>query len=86
MVANPKQAAVLLAAVADESPELEAFFGCMYYMYYAGLRPEEVLHLADDEFERPPRPGAWSWLHLTGATVAIGQGWSNDEDVTENRG
>ncbi|GAA0717910.1 tyrosine-type recombinase/integrase [Dactylosporangium roseum] len=83
VVANPKQAVALLAAVAADSPELEAFFGCMYY---AGLRPEEVLHLADDEFERPPKPGEWGWLHLTGATVAVGQGWSNDDQVTEHRG
>lgn len=83
VVVNPKQAAALLAAVGKNSPELEAFFGCMYY---AGLRPEEVLHLCDDEYERPAKKGDWGWLHLTGSTVAVGQGWSNDDQGTEDRG
>ncbi|MEV0570671.1 tyrosine-type recombinase/integrase [Dactylosporangium sp. NPDC050588] len=83
VVANPKQAAALLAEVAKASPELEAFFGCMYY---AGLRPEEVLHLTNDEFERPPREGAWGWLHLSGATVASGRGWNDEAEVNEDRG
>ena len=82
VVASP-QAAALLAEVAKASPELEAFFGCMYY---AGLRPEEVLHLSDDEFERPPTEGAWGWLHLSGATVAVGHGWNDSDEVTEDRG
>ncbi|WP_432980437.1 tyrosine-type recombinase/integrase [Dactylosporangium sp. CA-233914] len=83
VVVNPKQAAALLKAVAVKSPELKAFFGCMYY---AGLRPEEVLHLSDDEYERPAKPGEFGWLHLTGATVAVGREWSNDDEVMEDRG
>jgi integrase len=83
VVVNPKQAAALLAAVRTESPELEAFFGCMYY---AGLRPEEVLHLSDDEYERPAEKGGWGWLHLTGSTVAVGQDRSNDDQGNEDRG
>jgi integrase len=83
VVVNPKQADALLAAVAEDSPELEAFFGCMYY---AGLRPEEVLHLSDDDYERPSAPDEFGWLHLTGATVAVGQGWSNDDEAIEDRG
>ena len=69
VVVNPKQAAALLKEVAAASLELEAFFGCMYY---AGLRPEEVLHLWDDEYERPAKKEEFGWLHLTGATVAVG--------------
>lgn len=48
------QARKLLAAVDESMPELTAFFGCMYY---AALRPEEALHLQEDEYERPRRKG-----------------------------
>ncbi len=56
VVVNPKQARALLAAVADIAPDFEAFFGCMYY---AALRPEECLHLREDDFELPAKPGGW---------------------------
>jgi integrase len=82
-VVNPAQALRLLAAVRAEAPELEAFFGCMYY---AALRPEEALHLRKDEYERPKRRGGWGWFHLTGATVAIGTGWGDQDGTTEDRG
>ena len=82
VVVNPDQARTLLAAVREKAPDLEAFFACMYY---AALRPEEALHLRDDEFERPARTGAWGWFHLTGATVAVGNGWGDGEGVTEDR-
>jgi hypothetical protein len=49
------------------------------------MRPEEVLHLREDEYERPKRKGAWGWLHLTGATVTVGTGWGDAEGTTEHR-
>jgi integrase len=82
VVANPRQARALLGAVAKVKPELEAFFGCMYY---AALRPEEALHLREDEYERPSREGGWGWFHLSGATVAVGNGWGDAEDTIEDR-
>jgi integrase len=83
VVLNPAQARKLLAEVGQRAPELEAFFGCMYY---AALRPEEALHLREDEYERPKRKGGWGWLHLTGATVAVGNDWSDDDGTIEHRG
>jgi integrase len=83
VVINPRQAAALLARVRDSMPELEAFFGCLYY---AALRPEEALHLRAEEYERPAVPGGWGWLHLSGATVTVGNGWGDQEGVIENRG
>lgn len=83
VVVNPRQAAALLAAVRQIRPELEAFFGCMYY---AALRPEEALHLRVDDYEPPTRRGGWGWLHLTGATVAVGRYWGDSEDPVEDRG
>ncbi|RZU51916.1 site-specific recombinase XerD [Krasilnikovia cinnamomea] len=82
VVANPTQARALLAAVDSAMPEMTAFFGCMYY---AALRPEEALHLREDEYERPKREGGWGWLHLTGATVAVGNGWGDVEGTIEHR-
>lgn len=82
VVVNHGQAQALLAAVRSIMAELEAFFGCLYY---AALRPEEALHLTKEEYERPARPGAWGWLHLTGATVAIGYDWGDSGEPTEDR-
>lgn len=56
---NPRQARTLLAAVREIAPELEAFFGCMYY---SALRPEEALNLEDVEYERPTKPGGRGML------------------------
>ncbi|GIM81625.1 hypothetical protein [Salinispora arenicola] len=70
---NSDQARALLAEVGRSVPELEAFFGCMYY---AALRPEEVLHLREDKYERPAQPEGWGVLHLTGSTVAMGRDWA----------
>ncbi|MFG1607425.1 tyrosine-type recombinase/integrase [Actinoplanes sp. NPDC049265] len=82
-VANQQQARRLLVGVRQTTPELEAFFGTLYF---AGLRPEEALHLTNDEYERPTRKGEWGWLHLTGATVEIGNSWGDTDDTTEDRG
>jgi integrase len=51
----------------------------------AALRPEEALHMVDDEYERPAEPGGWGWLHLSGATVAIGHDWGDSSEPTEDR-
>jgi integrase len=45
-----------------------------------------VLHLRDDEYERPAEPGGWGWLHLTGATLTVGHGWGDGEGTVERRG
>lgn len=66
-----------------DTPELKAFFGCLYY---AGLRPEEAVHLSDSEYERPATPGGWGWFNLSGATAEPGRGWSDTDDATEDRG
>ncbi len=53
-VVNPAQARALLTEAGRAVPELEAFFGCMYY---AAPRPGDVLHLREDEYERPTGVG-----------------------------
>jgi integrase len=53
-------------------------------MYYAALRPAEALHLRADECELPAK--GWGWLHLTGSTQHVGEGWGDDSGVREDRG
>jgi integrase len=83
VVVNPIQAGALLAAVRAVAPELEAFFGCLYY---AALRPEEALNLQDTEYERPAKRGGWGRLQLTGATVVVRGGWTGQDSPIDRRG
>lgn len=82
-VVNQWQGHRLLMAVRQTTPELEALFGTMYY---AALRPEESLSLLESEYERPKRKGKWGWLHLTGAVVEAGAGWTDSGSTIEERG
>ncbi|MFI5839790.1 tyrosine-type recombinase/integrase [Catenuloplanes sp. NPDC051500] len=82
-VVNPEQARRLLAEVPKIAPELEAFFSCMYY---AALRPEEVLALRDDEYERTKKKGGWGTPHLTGSIVAVGKDWGAQYGSAAHRG
>jgi integrase len=81
-VVNPTQAITLLGCVAKRSPELEAFFGIMYY---SALRPEEALFLHRNEYERPTKDGEWGWLNLTGSTVTLGKDWSGTDSIYQDR-
>jgi integrase len=81
-VPNGEQALALLAAVREIMPDLEAWFGCIYY---SALRPEEVNHLKDDEFQRPKEEGGWGWFSLTGATVEVSDAWGEHTGPTEDR-
>ncbi|WP_229881360.1 tyrosine-type recombinase/integrase [Streptomyces alanosinicus] len=78
---NPAQVARLLAAVAQQpgrGPHLEAFFGCMYY---AAMRPAEVIHLRFEQCHLPET--GWGMLNLSGGVVTAGKGWTDDGAVHE---
>lgn len=80
-VPNPHQVARLLAAVGAQKgrgPHLEAFFGCMYY---AAMRPAEVIHLQLSQCLLPPE--GWGLLNLRGGVVIAGKEWTNDGGVYE---
>jgi integrase len=49
-VASPEQVQAILASIFSIRPELEAFFGCLYY---AALRPEEAAALRQDDLILP---------------------------------
>ncbi|WP_328935139.1 MULTISPECIES: integrase [unclassified Streptomyces] len=80
-VPNPVQVRRLLEAVRQlpgRGPHLYAFFGCMYY---AGMRPAEVINLRKSQC-RLPRTG-WGLLNLKGGIVTAGKEWSDDGAVHE---
>ncbi|MGW0608306.1 hypothetical protein [Streptomyces sp. NPDC002640] len=80
-VPNPTQVARLLDAVSQlpgHGPHLEAFFGCMYY---AAMRPAEVIHLRIAQCHLPQE--GWGLLNLTRGVVTAGKEWSNNGSVYE---
>ncbi|MGW1867342.1 tyrosine-type recombinase/integrase [Streptomyces mauvecolor] len=80
-VPNPAQVARLFAAVAQQpgrGPHLEAFFGCMYY---AAMRPAEVIHLRFDQCHLLET--GWGMLNLSGGVVTAGKEWTDDGAVHE---
>ncbi|MPZ67893.1 MAG: integrase [Pseudonocardiaceae bacterium] len=81
VVVNPQQARDLVAAVREVAPSLEAFFATIYY---AGLRPAEVLHLREADCKLPDT--GWGELLLTGSTQHVGEAWGDGDDAREDRG
>ncbi|WP_412566355.1 integrase [Streptomyces europaeiscabiei] len=80
-VPNPAQVARLLAAVKalpGRGPHLYAFFGCMYY---AAMRPAEVIHLKQTQCRLPA--SGWGLLNLKGGVVTAGKEWTDDGAVHE---
>jgi integrase len=84
VVARPEQVAELLAAVAEigrRGDHLVAFFGCLYY---AGLRPSEVIALRSANCVLPS-DGTWGRLMLTGSEPRSGVRWTDDGGARESR-
>ncbi|MEU5328755.1 site-specific integrase [Streptomyces parvus] len=80
-VPNPTQVACLLTAVGSQQgrgPHLEAFFGCMYY---AAMRPAEIIHLQISQCHLPK--SGWGMLNLSGGVVTVGKEWTDDGAVHE---
>lgn len=80
-VPNPAQIARLLAAVRalpGRGPHLYAFFGCMYY---ASMRPGEVIHLKKAQCRLPV--SGWGLLNLKGGVVTAGKEWTDDGGAYE---
>ncbi|MGH3097765.1 MAG: hypothetical protein ACRDMV_17410, partial [Streptosporangiales bacterium] len=81
VVVNPSQARSLLTAARSIAPALEAFYATIYY---AGLRPAEVLHLRESDCKLPDE--GWGELLLTGSTQHVGRAWADGDDAREDRG
>ncbi|MFG2903689.1 tyrosine-type recombinase/integrase [Kitasatospora sp. NPDC048286] len=83
-VMSPEQAAAMLEAVGRQGrrgPRLVAFFGCMYY---AGMRPGEVVHLRKDRCVLPAE--GWGKLNLNGNSPRVGSSWTDSGESHDPRG
>ena len=83
-VVNSEQARRLLAAVGQQGPpgeRLVAFFGCMYY---AALRPEEVMGLRSSNLASLPEQG-WGELILTNADPRTDGRWTDNGAARQRR-
>jgi integrase len=79
VVINPHQALGLLKAVEDTDPAMVGFFACMYY---AALRPGEVVHLRKENCILPET--GWGKLMLDGSTQYAGA-WGDNGHGREDR-
>src|ERR1022692_3280363 len=85
VVVNSSQARRFLTAVGSQGPRgerLKAFYGCMYY---AALRPEEVIDLRREEnlISLPER--GWGELRLTHSQPRSGTRWTDSGKSRERR-
>ncbi|MHB8275486.1 MAG: tyrosine-type recombinase/integrase [Dermatophilaceae bacterium] len=80
VVVNPTQAAAILQSVGDIDQAMVGFFACMYY---AALRPGEVLHLRGPDCTLPE--AGWGELLLTGSTQYTGSSWGDNGNALEDR-
>jgi integrase len=84
VVINRLQADELLAAVGQQpaqGPRLVAFFGCIYY---AALRPGEVVDLRDEENLDLPVKG-WGTFYVRRSSPAVGRAWTDSGERRERR-
>ncbi|MGW3351260.1 tyrosine-type recombinase/integrase [Nonomuraea rubra] len=84
VVINIHQARRFLTAVEKHSERgrrMKAFFGCMYF---AALRPEEVVDLREEHLINLP-DNEWGEMRLTNAEPRAGSRWTNSGKVRERR-
>jgi integrase len=83
VVASPEQIRSLLSAVRDQPRRgeyLMAFFGCLYY---AGMRPAEVVALRAGDCELPT--SGWGRLQLARSEPWAGQEWTDNGEARDHR-
>ena len=78
VVASPRQVRALLAAVAEDHPELAAFFGCLYYGF---LRPGEAVLLREANCAHLPDSG-WGLLLLSESVYVRAWQQARDKALT----
>ncbi|MGA5505255.1 tyrosine-type recombinase/integrase [Streptomyces umbrinus] len=89
-VPGPDVARALLGAVRDSGPRgkhLHAFFGCLYY---AAMRPGEIVALKESDCTLPPNSPQsvkeWGELLLGESRPEVGGGWTDEGTSYEKRG
>jgi integrase len=81
VVARPRQVRAILAVVEAISPELTAFFGCLYY---GCMRPGEAVFLRQADCLSLPKTG-WGLLLLTGNAPRVGSQWTDSGTPHDER-
>ncbi|WP_214412312.1 tyrosine-type recombinase/integrase [Sphaerisporangium fuscum] len=95
-VVNHAQARALLAAVEAQKPSGKRLVAFFALMYYAALRPEEVVNLRDHNITLPPlvlneetgeweESGEWGELHFAKAAPFAGREWTDGGTIREER-
>jgi len=94
---NRRQGDRLLAAVGEQGAETTAdersgrrldraqlvgLFGCMYY---AAMRPSEVVELRTPNISLPPADDEWGEFHLSRSAPTAGRTWTNTGRRRESR-
>lgn len=87
-VPGPEAARALIKAVKAQGKRgehLSAFFGCLYY---AAMRPAEIVSLKDTDCRLPKKTqgGAWGELILEESRPEVAAGWTDDGTSYEKRG
>ncbi|MFC1410973.1 tyrosine-type recombinase/integrase [Streptacidiphilus sp. N1-12] len=83
-VPSPQQSKALIAAARTVGPRgrhLAAFFACMYY---AGMRPAEVMDLRKKDCTLPE--SGWGRLLLAGSSPRAGSTWTDDGRSHDEKG
>lgn len=83
VVASPEQVRALLGAVRDagrRGDHLVPFFGCLYF---AGMRPGEVVALRAAQCVLPA--AGWGRVELTTSEPRAGAAWTDDGEARESR-
>lgn len=85
VVPSPRQMAELLTAVSyagpRRGPRMVAFFACVYY---AMMRPGEVVSLRESDCELPAT--GWGRLMLAGSKPSVGTEWTDSGEYHDDRG
>jgi integrase len=85
VLVDRKRAERLLRAVAEQGmmgKRLVAFFGCIYY---AAMRPAEVVDLREADLSLPDADGEWGEILLNRSSPAVARAWTDSGRRRESR-
>ncbi|HEU5427534.1 MAG TPA: hypothetical protein VFU74_11710 [Actinocrinis sp.] len=80
---NPSQARALLAAVGDRKPSGPRVYAFLAVMYYAALRPEEVVSLYVRDLTLPAT--GWGEIAVSEPRPEVGKRWTDSGEVRDKR-
>jgi integrase len=80
VVVSPTQARMLLSAIEEVAPALQAFFACLYF---AGLRPSEAANLRRMNLKLPA--AGWGEIVLLSSFQPTRSEWTDDGRTGEER-